>query len=144
MSAEVALADTGNWHSFVRQRRNELLLTDENTNKLNQICKTVTKIWSKSKPPYPYTPHDHLHCERVEEKLYQLLKTPDQLTLSVKEGFLLIASAWLHDVGMNPRVLKSNKPIRREKERAKLWEETGQITSERPEKNRGANRKLID
>ena len=132
MISQEAQASVGNWQEEVKKRRFELGLEEQDTIKINRICEEVTKIWKKTPPPYPYTPHDHTHCERVEEKIYQLLTTSELQKFSKIERFLLIASAWLHDIGMNPYALRKDPPWRRGMARTKSWnEETRKKHNER-------------
>jgi translation initiation factor 2B subunit (eIF-2B alpha/beta/delta family) len=86
--------------------------------KLNCIIGSVTAAWNRHAPPYPYTLHDLRHIEGVEDQIYELFhiyyderankvvkdgnykKNP----MSKKEWFFLLASVWLHDIGMIPKL----------------------------------------
>jgi len=58
--------------------------------------------WSVAPELKYYTLHDDRHSERVEGELYELLPDEQFRKLSSEERFLLLASAWLHDIGMIP------------------------------------------
>ena len=79
--------------------------------RLLKVVNKVTTEWTSKKPvTYPYTPHDHSHCEAVEKLLFCLI--PCDLMkekLSPQEIFLLLAAAWLHDIGMHPNLLPDDR-----------------------------------
>jgi len=82
-------------------------LNETNRKRLEGIRDIVRKIWDPEKVrPYlmGYPPHGPEHCKKVEEKLNQLL--PDETSKKLKEDerFLLLASVWLHDIGMHPEL----------------------------------------
>jgi len=63
------------------------------------------------------------HCKKVEELLIELIPA-DRMKdlLSEEERFLLIASAWLHDIGMNPDLYRDKKDSNvRNKEKLAKW-----------------------
>jgi hypothetical protein len=81
---------------------------------LDQIRASVSHIYERNSAtlanlPF-YTPHDTGHCERVENRLHELI--PDQYAeeLDEWERFYLLASAWLHDLGMLPYVFQTMYP----------------------------------
>jgi translation initiation factor 2B subunit (eIF-2B alpha/beta/delta family) len=82
-------------------KRNELLEGND-SKRLERICEHVRGKWSVARELKYYTLHDDRHSEKVEEKLYELLSDRDFKKLSYEERFLLLASAWLHDIGMIP------------------------------------------
>jgi hypothetical protein len=49
-----------------------------------------------------YTPHDIDHCRAVEDYIHRLIPDQHYRSLSEYERFFLLASAWLHDIGMMP------------------------------------------
>ena len=69
---------------------------------LNEITTIVKEYYKKNPDCFPYTIHDATHCMIVEEYLYQLIPDEKYANFRLKEKFLLIASVWLHDVGMIP------------------------------------------
>lgn len=95
-----------------------------NQERLENIRNIIKKEWTDSTTEtYPYTPHDVAHCQKVEELLYELIPA-DRMKdlLSEEERFLLIASAWLHDIGMNPDLYKDvNYLDIRRKEKLAKW-----------------------
>lgn len=76
---------------------------DNYLGKLAEIKKEVKKLWLDKKylPEY-FTFHDGSHSEEVENSIYKLIPPKSVKYLSRKNLFCLIASAWLHDVGMIP------------------------------------------
>lgn len=89
----------------------DFLLTPEDKKRLQRICNKIRREWaSPTRRAYPYTPHDDSHCERVEEKLYQLISIEKaKENLPPEEIFLLLASVWLHDIGMKPHLFNDDK-----------------------------------
>jgi hypothetical protein len=57
---------------------------------------------SKEKIPQVkwFTPHGETHCQAVEDLLHQLIPEKLYVKLTEDERFFLLASAWLHDIGM--------------------------------------------
>ncbi|MCG6961896.1 MAG: hypothetical protein LJE95_01350 [Acidobacteria bacterium] len=52
-------------------------------------------------PPLPFfTPHGIEHHEHVENRIHELIPLESYSQLEARERFYLLASAWLHDVGM--------------------------------------------
>lgn len=93
---------------FLNEMR-KFLLTERDKKRLEKICEEIERIWRSCRPPYPYPPHDDIHCERVEERIYQLIPREDmKQALSSEEIFLLLASVWLHDVGMCPELFQDD------------------------------------
>lgn len=98
----------------------ELLLTGKNKKRLEGIHEEIERIWRSCGSSYPYLPHDDTHCERVEERIYQLIpKEKFKQPLSQEEIFLLLASVWLHDVGMCPELFEYDKREPRDLEETK-------------------------
>jgi translation initiation factor 2B subunit (eIF-2B alpha/beta/delta family) len=92
------------------QSNRRSLLRSRNVVRLDDICRTVIRAWQGEMGPYPYTPHDDKHCIEVERMLYKLLTVPKmKRCFSEAESFLLLASAWLHDIGMKPTILEGDK-----------------------------------
>jgi hypothetical protein len=63
--------------------------------------------WGISNPLIPYTIHDNRHSEAVEQKLYSIL--PESTNLNSHERFFLLASIWLHDIGMSPKLFDNEQ-----------------------------------
>ena len=76
------------------------ILKGDDTKRLEIICEYVRGKWSVAPELKYYTLHDHRHSERVEWELYELLPEEQFTKLTPEERFLLLASAWLHDIGM--------------------------------------------
>ena len=81
-------------------------LNEGNENRLEEkIRNTVRNRWEQVRPyVMGYPPHGPSHCEKVEVKLNQLLPDEKSEKLSEEERFLLLASVWLHDIGMHPEL----------------------------------------
>jgi len=47
-----------------------------------------------------FTPHGDSHCQAVEDLIHQLIPDNQHTRLTEDEKFFLLASAWLHDIGM--------------------------------------------
>lgn len=82
----------------------EKWLSKKYINYLAAIRKKVEEIKKRDdhrKPSNPYfTPHGPEHCGAVEELIYRLIPGEKFRKLTEKERFYLLASAWLHDLGM--------------------------------------------
>lgn len=80
-------------------------LSDKYGSYLEKIRESVKKIYEEHTHtthdlPF-YTPHGIKHCEAVEDLLHRLIPEREQFEkLLEKERFYLLASAWLHDLGM--------------------------------------------
>ncbi len=94
----------------------------------------IKKVWTPFDPLIPYTVHDERHSEIIEEMLGNLLPENVYDHLTPREYFLLIASIWLHDVGMVPHLFDNEKvapdvivdddrQIKRNRENRKIHEE---------------------
>jgi len=78
-------------------------LSEQLKRKLENIRQAVSRLfkdYNNSIPLGGFTPHDKTHCEAVEKLIYQLLPERCYRGLREYERFLLLASAWLHDIGM--------------------------------------------
>lgn len=95
------------------------LLDEEYLTKFKNVKKKVEDLYDENRQheaglPF-YTPHDYEHCQRVENIIYQLFsedtdkeasKESNEIpktsfkNLEVRERFYLLASAYLHDLGM--------------------------------------------
>jgi len=86
----------------------ECWLNDEYGQKLDEIKDKVTEIYNKNQQTYGdlpfYTPHGPVHCQAVEDLIHKLISSYSYKELSLKERFYLLASAWLHDLGMLPYI----------------------------------------
>ena len=56
-----------------------------------------------------YTPHGVDHCEAVEKILHRLVPEEKHEELTEDEKFFLLASAWLHDIGMLRGVISGDE-----------------------------------
>ncbi|CAD6492035.1 MAG: Putative methylthioribose-1-phosphate isomerase [Candidatus Argoarchaeum ethanivorans] len=88
----------GNYKNLLNKRKD--ILEGDDADRLEKICDHVRGKWSVAPELKYYTLHDHRHSERVEWQLYELLPDKDFKKLKPEERFLLLASAWLHDIGM--------------------------------------------
>ena len=84
--------------------------------KLDTIRKYATKIWQdfrkiKNIDLYPYPSHDHNHCLSTEKVLDELIPKNNWKKLHYFEIFLLKASIWLHDIGMQPKILDEDEKV---------------------------------
>lgn len=73
------------------------------SNRLENIRRLVKHlISSKEKIPQVkfFTPHGVAHCQAVEDLIHHLIPGESYLKFSEDERFFLLASAWLHDIGM--------------------------------------------
>lgn len=69
-------------------------------NKLHDIENEVFKLWGRhSKPPWSLF-HNVLHNIKVENSLYELIPIEKLGKIKDIEWFCLLASVWLHDIGM--------------------------------------------
>lgn len=78
-------------------------LNKEYSNKLRSIRHAVRKliVSCESFPQLAgYTPHGPEHMERVEDIIHRLIPGSAVEELKMIERFYLLASAWVHDVGM--------------------------------------------
>ncbi len=85
-----------------RAYRKEWLPT-ELERRLDNIRKSVHKLYDEHKrlPQLPgFTPHSHSHCQGVEDLIHRLIPGARFKKLREYERYLLLASAWLHDLGM--------------------------------------------
>ena len=97
-----------------KDKPNWYWLDDEYGLKLENIRKAVEDLYSENKAKFGdlahYTPHDIDHCKRVENLLHRLIPNEKYKELTMKERFYLLASAWLHDIGMLKNVYLSLWP----------------------------------
>jgi translation initiation factor 2B subunit (eIF-2B alpha/beta/delta family) len=83
---------------------------------LDTIRKQVTKKWHDFRTIenidlYPYPSHDHNHCRSTEKVLDELIPEENWKKLDYFEIFLLKASIWLHDIGMQPKILDEDEKV---------------------------------
>ncbi|MEW6405545.1 MAG: hypothetical protein AB1649_27445, partial [Chloroflexota bacterium] len=76
------------------------LLSVDNQKRLEAIRQHVRNLWHVNPGPPWYTFHDASHNQAIENTLYLLIPAEKRQMLSDNEWFLLLAAAWLHDVGM--------------------------------------------
>ena len=90
------------------------ILGEENVSRLESLRRQMRDYWEGREHQGYFTLHDSSHSAGVECALYKLIPLQDAKVPSDRinpEGwFYLIAAAWLHDVGMLPKILK-NDPI---------------------------------
>lgn len=77
-------------------------LDSDYNNYLDQVRTAITNLYNDPNeiPLAYYTPHGPSHCQAVEDLLYQLIPEEYSTHLNMDERFYLLASAWLHDIGM--------------------------------------------
>ena len=83
-------------------RNRNSVLEGNDSIRLEVICKHVAGKWNVARELRFYSLHDDRHSEKVEEALYEFFPEPQLMMLDARERFLLLASAWLHDIGMIP------------------------------------------
>ncbi|UWG96429.1 HD domain-containing protein [Dehalobacter sp. DCM] len=88
------------WGGSEHEMRAEDFLCKEHQDCLAKIRKRVEKMWNApNEKPLPfYTTHGPEHCRAVESLIMKLI--PRFAELKEEERFYLLASAWLHDIGM--------------------------------------------
>lgn len=92
--------------------RIESLLSKENIDRLKSIENQVKNIWGQNSIPYFFfTAHDHSHSEKVLENIFNLIPEKEENKIKEHEWFVLLASAWLHDIGMKPGLFDSTTGI---------------------------------
>lgn len=75
------------------------------------IKEAATDIWSDSAPRIirNFTNHGITHSERLTNIAFGLLRANQGISLSSQESFLLLASIYLHDIGMQCDLVKFRK-----------------------------------
>ena len=81
-----------------------------------QVKDAVERIFeaARREPPLAFfTPHGPEHCKAVEDLLHRLIPMENYQKLHRMERFCLLASAWLHDLGMIRSVAEyvENRPL---------------------------------
>lgn len=78
---------------------------------LEKIREAVEDIWADDAPRiiHDYTDHGIKHCERLADFANKLLQANDGRAFSFQEMYLLLASIYLHDIGMQCDVVKFPK-----------------------------------
>ncbi len=70
----------------------------------NKIIRAVSTMYREEdglQPPLPFfTPHGIEHLQNVENRIHELIPKKTFESLNPRERFYLLASAWLHDLGM--------------------------------------------
>jgi hypothetical protein len=89
-------------------------LSGKNYDHYKRIKDCIKKLYDENKHedlPH-FTPHGVAHCEAVEKIIHQLVTNSKEkvLKFTEKERFCLLASAWLHDIGMLPSVFQNIYP----------------------------------
>jgi len=87
------------------------MLSDYNyINKLDNIKTQVKNLWQPNMwAPLYFTIHNQIHNDAVEKAVKKILPKDRCLGFSEKELFYLLASAWLHDIGMIPELFKKKE-----------------------------------
>lgn len=80
---------------------------------LEVIRKVVRDTWQEfdnidNIDLYPYPSHDHNHCSSTENVLRDIFHDEQVSSLDDLEMFLLKAAIWLHDIGMQPKILSED------------------------------------
>lgn len=72
------------------------------------IRQAICSIWSQDAPRIvkDYTDHGVDHCMRIIKKLKEILSLQDKAFLKEEEIYLLLASIYLHDIGMQCDISK--------------------------------------
>ena len=89
--------------------KSDEILSQEYIDKLDRIREDVCKKWHIARNLIYFTPHGVEHSNRVEEGIHELLKQNKEDGFSKQEWFLLLASAWLHDIGMIPNLFDDDR-----------------------------------
>ncbi|MBN8580813.1 MAG: NACHT domain-containing protein [Anaerolineae bacterium] len=86
----------------------ESISDDRLLTSLSKIREAMEDIWSSDAPRIiqDYTDHGVEHCKRLASFASKLLEANDGSPLSSQEMYLLLASIYLHDIGMQCDVLK--------------------------------------
>jgi len=80
-----------------------MLLDETYLKKLGVIEEFVKNLWKGNRGlPRCYTIHDASHSGCVEKAVHKLIPGSKYSCLTEEEKFYLLASAWLHDIGMIP------------------------------------------
>jgi len=82
------------------QRTREAWLNEEDRRRLQNIETIVTDLWHNDPGPPFYPLHDESHSAYVEYYIGELIPSSKAQLLTEGEKFCLLASAWLHDLGM--------------------------------------------
>lgn len=93
----------------VKSKSDEVLSQDY-IRKLTKIREDVCAKWTapSARELIFFTPHGVEHSKKVENGIHELLKE-NKGNFSEQEWFLLLASAWLHDIGMLPGLFNDDK-----------------------------------
>ncbi|MCK4730890.1 MAG: hypothetical protein KAT65_00400 [Methanophagales archaeon] len=102
------MADTDSCAEEQLTAINDNILTKPYRKKLNDIRKEVCKEWNVARNLIYFIPHGVEHSKKVESGIHELLKQ-NKNKFSEQEWFLLLASAWLHDIGMIPGLFNDDK-----------------------------------
>jgi len=96
------------------------IATDQEfTRSVINIAAIVAEIWEAPQHPF-YTGHDPAHSVRVLRYLGRLVaRLPDDYRLSAGEIYILVAAAYLHDIGMQ-RYITGRTPEQIRDEHAEL------------------------
>lgn len=75
------------------------------------VIEKIVKDEYNHTPPISglYTKHDDSHCLNVEKYIYTLIPREFYKLLKPRERFIILASVWLHDIGMIPSLFSKRK-----------------------------------
>jgi len=91
--------------------------------RLNSVVSNASTLWQRGLVHHPdFTLHGMVHAEKVAELVEMLAKEiPSSLSLNGREGFVLVSSVYLHDIGMlfpldsfMEETVQSNPTLRRQ------------------------------
>lgn len=89
-------------------------LSEELQKRFDKIKDSIIKLHNDNEKDAQlkwYTPHGPTHYRIVESRIYQLIPNGFYEKLSENERFFLLASAWLHDIGMVKGIFDNDKHL---------------------------------
>lgn len=95
--------NSNGYDSLLAERRRKWLNTPIFNQRYRDIRKAVENIYNGAEVTRQlewFTPHDVEHIKALESNIYELIPSGRDKFLSDSERFLLLAGAWLHDLGM--------------------------------------------
>lgn len=98
------------------RREVEELLGEQKTDRIKRLREQMKILWKGRSIQGYFTLHDSSHSEGVECALYKLIRLDSEFIpidgisiLDSDDWFLLIAAAWIHDIGMLPKILQNDE-----------------------------------
>lgn len=85
------------------------ILTAYDFDRIHNIEQHVRSIWHKHTGPNWHNFHNHLHNLQVETAIYDIIPEEKRNRINEHDWFCLIASIWLHEVGMIIGILDNDK-----------------------------------